>query len=358
MSEGEQLSAGHHHQDMRSQSARPPRGLSRRALLTALGVLPVAALTGCRTADQQTRPTAPPAPPALPAVAAYVVVPGEVFPRAKAVAARFLEALLTYGSQEPPGASLERALLLGAPALDRQVLAQGAAPVLVPGAQSTAQVLYPQLGGLVPVGGGATYAVVMVVVVHRLLTSDGERRESTRTVDLRLRVTNGEWAVEELGSVGGKPVPRPLSTGPAMARVLDDPRIVLPDSARWDLHSDRVDGRVVDLMSELAGRVPYSVTVLRTGHPENVVDGLDARTSNHFLGRAVDVWALDGVPVVQQRGQRDSSAYALLEQVLVPGPANEIGVPNGWDLDGPVRRLFDNAVHDDHFHIGFRRAAG
>lgn len=287
---------------------------------------------------------------------AYAPVAGEVFPKAKAAAARFLEALLTYGAAEPPGASLDRALTLAAPAMDRTVLAARAAPVLVAEAQSTAQVVYPQLGGLIPLGSGATYAVVMVVVRHRLLTSDGERREATRTVDVRLRVRGGVWKVEELGSVGGDPVERPRLLPEAAKRVLDDPRVVLPDSARWDLHSEKIDGRVIAVMADLAARAPYDVTVVRSGHPENVVDGFGDRASNHFLGRAVDVWAVDGLPVVQQRGQRDSLAFELLEQVVVPGPADEVGVPVGWDLDGPLRQLFDNAVHDDHFHLGFRRA--
>ena len=288
-------------------------------------------------------------------MAPYAPVAGEVFRNAKTTAARFLEALLTYAAAEPTGASLDRAAALAAPDADRAALAERAAPVMVADAQSTAEVIYPQLGGLVPLGGGATYASVMVVLRHRLLTSDGERRQATRTVDVRLRVVGGKWAVEELGSVGGVPVPRPRGLAPSLARVLEDRRIVLPDSARWDLHAGKVDGRVVDVMADVSARSPYSVTVLRTGHPENVVDGLGDRSSNHFLGRAVDVWALDGVPVVQQRTQRDSAAYELLEQVIAPGPADEVGVPVGWDLDGPVRQLFDNAVHDDHFHLGFRR---
>ena len=300
---------------------------------------------------------ADPSPTALPAVPAYAPIPGEVFPKAKATAARFVEALLTYGRDEPTGASIDRALTLATPALDRALLASRAAPVVLAGASSTAQVVYPQLGGLVPLGKSATYAVVMVVTRHRLLTSDGERRTATRTIDVRLRVAGGTWAVEELGSVGGDPTARPRSLPAAARRLLDDPRVTLPDSARWDLYDGRIDGRVLDVMSELADRTAYSVTVIRNGHPRQVVDGFGDRASNHFLGRAVDVWALDDVPVVQQRTRRDSRAFAMLEQVITPGPADEVGVPVGWDLDGPVRQLFDNAVHNDHFHLAFRRAA-
>lgn len=62
--------------------------------------------------------------------------------------------------------------------------------------------------------------------------------------------------------------------------------------------------------------------------------------------------------MVAQRGQRDGAASDLLERVIVRCPADEVVVPVGWDLDGPVRQLFDNAVHDDHFHLGFRRPPG
>lgn len=293
----------------------------------------------------------------LPPAPAFVPVAGEVFPRLKTVAARFLQALLTYDVDEPRGASVARALPLAVPTIDQALLASRAGALLVEQAQSTAEVVYPQLGGLVPLGSGATYAVVMAVVRHRLLTEDGEERETTRTLDVRLRVVRGEWRVEELVSVGGSPVPRPRTVPAAARDVLDNPRITLPDSARWDLHAGTVDGRVLRAMSELAARAPYRVTVLRTGHPERVIDGFGDRVSNHFRGRAVDLWSVGSLPVVQQRARRDTPAFQMLEQVVAPGPSDEVGVPVGWDVDGPVRQVFDNVVHDDHFHIGFRRAA-
>ncbi len=332
--------------------------LTRRTLLGLIGGAAATGLTACGAA-QVPFPASPSssAPPVqrLPAVPKYKPVAGEVFPKAKTVAAQFLESLTTYDSGTDAAAVVERALQPApAPTVDRALVRKRAAPLLVADAQATGQVIYPQLGGLIPLSGGATYAVVMAVLRHRLLTDDGEERAMTRTVEVRLRVTNGRWGIEELGSVGGEPVRRPKQLPATARRVLDDPRIDLPDSGRWDIYADRIDGRVLTTMSTLAERSPYAVTVISSGHPYKVVDGFGDRVSNHTLGRAVDVWALDGTPMVQQRGRRDSVAYQLLEQVLLNGPADEIGVPNGWDLDGPVRRLFDNAVHDDHFHIGFR----
>lgn len=332
---------------------------TRRTLLALVGGAAVSSVAAYGALSGRPAGPQPPgggaSPATLPSLPPYQPVPGEVFPNAKTVAARFLESLTTYQPGDDPATVVDRALLsVAAPTVDRAVVQERATPLLLPDAQASGQVVYPQLGGLVPLGGGATYAVVMAVLRHRQLVDDGEERLVTRTVEVRLRVVDGQWKVEELGSVGGDPVPRPARLAAAAQRVLDDPRIDLPDSGRWDIHADKIDGRVLTTMAALAERAPYSVTVISNGHPYNVVDGLGDRVSNHTLGRAVDVWALDGTPVVQQRGSRDTLAYEVLEQLLVPGPADEVGVPNGWDLDGPVRRLFDNAVHDDHFHIGFR----
>lgn len=338
------MTSGHAH-------GLPSGPLTRRALLGLVGGSAASFLAACGAAGRPGGATAT----ALPSVPPYQPLAGEVFPNAKTVASRFLEGLTTYERGADPGNVVDRALQsVAAPSLDVAALRERAAPLLVDEAQASGQVIYPQLGGLVPLGGGATYAVVMAVVRHRLLTEDGEERTATRTIDVRLRVVDGQWRVEELGSVGGEPVPRPKRLPAAAERVLDDPRIDLPDSGRWDIHADKVDGRVLATMAELADRTPYAVTVINNGHPYNVVDGFGDRVSNHAQGRAVDVWALDGVPMVQQRGKRDSLAFQMLEQLIVPGPADEVGVPQGWDLDGPVRRLFDNAVHDDHFHIGYR----
>lgn len=343
---------------MTSGSPHPPPGtqLTRRMLLGLAGGSAAAVVAACGAAGRS-REVEPDgakvaAPPSVPP---YQPAAGEVFPNAKTVASRFLEALTTYERGADPVGVVDRALQpVAAPSLDVTVLRSRAAPLLVAGAQASGQVIYPQLGGLVPLGGAATYAVVMAVVRHRLVTDDGEERTTTRTVDVRLRVVDGQWRVEELGSVGGEPVPRPKRLPAAASRVLDDPRIDIPDSGRWDIHADTIDGRVLTTMAELAERTPYAVTVISNGHPYYVVDGFGDRVSNHAEGRAVDVWALDGVPIVQQRGKRDSLAYQVLEQLIVPGPAEEVGVPEGWDIDGPVRRLFDNAVHDDHFHIAYR----
>jgi hypothetical protein len=71
------------------------------------------------------------------------------------------------------------------------------------------------------------------------------------------------------------------------------------------------------------------------------------RLSNHAQGRAVDIYAVDGANVVEQRIE-GSPAYSLaawMHDLAV----EEIGSP--WDFDGPGGRSFTDAAHQDHIHI-------
>lgn len=153
--------------------------------------------------------------------------------------------------------------------------------------------------------------------------------------------------VTELASLGGEAPATPTPLSGSADSVLSNPGIDLPDSARWDIESGAIDARVLDLLAELARDHRLSVTVLATGHPNNVF--ASRRVSNHTVGRAVDIWAIDGRPVVEQR-QPDGALAALARSLLARG-VTELGGP--WDLDGPGGASFANTVHQDHLHLGF-----
>lgn len=202
-------------------------------------------------------------------------------------------------------------------------------------------VVYPQLAGLT-----ATEAAVMVVADVRPRT--GTRSTPVRrTLDVRVAKRAAGWVATALASDGGEPP----SAGAASAdarRVLDDRRVGLTDTARWDLEAGRVDDRVVRLLNALSARWRLDVSVFSSGHPVNVFD--TERMSNHTAGRAVDIWAVDGQPVAIAQ-----SAPVLREivQAALDGGATEIGAP--FDLDGPGGLVFTNVVHQDHLHFAFDR---
>ncbi|MDE0804850.1 MAG: hypothetical protein OSA99_16200 [Acidimicrobiales bacterium] len=220
---------------------------------------------------------------------------------------------------------------------------EAAEPLLVPDAASSVEIVYPQLGGLTPVKSS-----VMVVFRQTLLRADGEQRV-TRTADVRLDRTDGSWTVTSIDSIGGDSPSEPTVVSPAGKSVLDSATIDLPDSARWDIEAGRIDDRILRLLVELARAHTLSVTVLASGHPYNVFEA--SSVSNHTLGRGVDIWAVDGEPVVLQQ-HAGSPVQALVQGLLDRGAVTELGSP--WDLDGAGSSIsFTNTVHEDHLHLAF-----
>jgi hypothetical protein len=322
----------------------------RRRMLAVLAVSAAAVAGACRPEPRAAGPaatpstTAPPSssrPPAPELPAAYQPARGEVLAEAKRVAGQAVQQLATY---QPGVAHRAVAARLLAPGGDPAALLEAAAPMLVPDALSVGEVVYAQLGGLTPAA-----AAVMVIVRQALRQPDGETTVMARTLDVRLRRASGRWVLDELASAGGRPVARPAKL-PADARaVLDDPRIQLPDSARWDIHRGAVDPRLLQAMRAMADRHPYAVSVLISGHPRNVFG--TNRRSNHNAGRAVDVYAVAGRLVVHQR-RRGSAAYRLARWLDRDG-VSELGSP--WAFGDGGARSFTNTVHRDHLHLGFDR---
>lgn len=288
--------------------------------------------TPTRTPEPIPTPTLPPVPP-------YTVLPGEVEPGVKQAAVRYVEAALTASATDA-GTGLDARLR--AAGLD-----PGAAAPLLPllSAQgpSTVRVVYPQYGGLTP---AKDQASVMLVAEHSSLPySDvrgglGERSESL-TLDVRLTRSGGAWTVTQLLPAA------PATPAPAISEiarvVLDEERIRLPGASRADVMAGAVDDRVLDVLTALAAQWAVDVTVLVSGHPTNVFN--TDRVSNHTLGRAVDLWALDGIPVIDHARAPWKDAM----NVAAATGADEIGGP----VDLGVKPFFSDAVHQDHVHIGF-----
>jgi hypothetical protein len=107
-----------------------------------------------------------------------------------------------------------------------------------------------------------------------------------------------------------------------------------------------VDDALLAILDRLAAAHVLDVTVLRTGHPREVFG--TGRTSNHTRGRAVDIWRVDGRPVVGPGTPR-----ALLREVMVLAGrlgATEVGGP--FDVNGSGPGFFSDDVHRDHLHVG------
>jgi hypothetical protein len=367
-----------------------PDGPSRRTLLVGLAAAGLAAACGRDSpreapaapeqpaAPRAAGPTAEPPPSPEPEpVQRYLPVDDEVFPDAKTVAAELALGLCTYRAGEDPATVVARAVQgVGATgSVDEASMRSTASDLLAVDADSRALVEYPQLGGLAPLpSAGRPRAASIMVVLRQILQVPGEPEQVVvRTLDVRVSDPGDGWVLDSLADAGGSLAPRPASVSAAAAAVLDDERITLPDSARWDIHRGEADPtlkiseRLLTTMADVADIAPYRVTCLRSGHPQYVFDGsANRRTSQHFTGRAVDIWSVDDRPVVQQRGDVESPAFAFHEVLFREADLSQLGAPQAagtpaegeWDLDGvpgASRPTFVNAVHDDHLHLAYSR---
>lgn len=94
----------------------------------------------------------------------------------------------------------------------------------------------------------------------------------------------------------------------------------------------------------MALRWVVAVSVIRSGHPIDVFG--TSRPSDHPKGRAVDVWALDGRPLVEPANH--PLAVSGMRFAAAEGAYN-VGGP--VLLSGP--QYFSNPTHQDHIHLGF-----
>lgn len=264
--------------------------------------------------------------------------PNETHPNAKRLASQAALALTTYSAGETTQQIAARLEFAGAAASEL------AATFHVPGAWSRGRIIYPQLGGL-----GADAASVMVVVEQMVGTAEG-MQVFIRTLDIRLVLSGASWRFAELASIGGTLVTEPAAPSPQALAVLNDPRIEMPDSARWDILSGGISPDLLAIMARLADRTPFGVVTLSQGHPYEVFG--TNRQSDHTRGRAFDIYRLGDTLVIDGRAQ-GSMIHQTVQWLYQQPEIRQIGSP--WALDGVGGRSFTDRLHQDHLHIAVSR---
>ncbi|WP_380165236.1 hypothetical protein [Jannaschia sp. R86511] len=261
---------------------------------------------------------------------------GEVLPECKQAAVDLLVAAMSFDDDGRDDDALARRLEPTGqdPEVARPLLG------LLPGSGPAALAIsYSQYGGLNP---AETRASQMVVGTQLLLDADGELVRRSFAADVRLTEREGRWVVTSVQPAFPDPPLPPLD--PAIEALLDDERVTIPGIARADLRSGVVHASVAEALIELAGTWQIGVHVFYSAHPVNVF--ATTRPSAHTVGRAVDVWSLDGVPVIDQ----DSSPWRAFMEAALEAGATDIGGPEELQ---PTARYFTDRVHQDHVHLGF-----
>jgi hypothetical protein len=128
--------------------------------------------------------------------------------------------------------------------------------------------------------------------------------------------------------------------------LLDGRRVILTPQAGDDLVAGVVDPRLESLLAWISERHTIVVTVFVTGHSKYTRSG---SVSNHFYGRAADIFFVDGIPV----SATNLEARALVQELAklsgwlrpdeIGHPFGTIGFPGG----------FTDADHAGHLHVGF-----
>ncbi|MCX6465172.1 MAG: hypothetical protein NTW05_16505 [Pseudonocardiales bacterium] len=279
----------------------------------------------------------PAPPPPSPTEDSFRSAPFDVTPEVKTAAVRFVESVGTW-SPSSPGDALTRLTAAGYP----DGLAAVAGPLLDDNATTArATVVYPQYGGLTD-----TTASVMVLARQELSGPTGDREREV-LLDVRLaRQADGEW---EVTSTIDPPRPayaaaRPGGPTERGDEVLAAPRVRLPEPARDDIEQRRAGDPILAVLAELGRTWDLDVHVLVSGHPGTVFP--TTRVSNHTVGRAVDIRAIDGRPVAEI--PRDDPVLTAFMAAAGAAGATEVG--------GPIlpagAGFFTDAVHQDHLHVG------
>jgi Transglycosylase SLT domain len=131
-------------------------------------------------------------------------------------------------------------------------------------------------------------------------------------------------------------------------RVLADHRLEIYSCGRTDIRTGQIDRRVMALLEYLAERgFRLTITSLKCGHSVYTASG---NISEHSVGGAVDIAAINGQPILGNQGP-GTLAYALVRDVLrLQGTMEPHQVISLMDFGGPS---FAMADHADHVHVGY-----
>jgi membrane-bound lytic murein transglycosylase B len=132
--------------------------------------------------------------------------------------------------------------------------------------------------------------------------------------------------------------------------VLSDPRITIYDCGRRDIAAHRIDRRVLIVLRFLAwSGLDPTVTSLECGHGYYTSSG---NVSEHSSGNAVDISAINGVPILGNQGPGSVAEATIRELLTLRGagrPHQIISLMSFDDTDN----TFAMGDHADHIHVGF-----
>jgi hypothetical protein len=137
-------------------------------------------------------------------------------------------------------------------------------------------------------------------------------------------------------------------------RVLADPKLEIYDCGRTDIATGKIDRRVLGLLEYLVSKgFSLTITALECGHSYLTSSG---NVSEHSTGDAVDIGAIDGVPVTGHQGPGTITDQLIRTVLQLQGTMHPHQVISLEDLPGETS--FALPDHYNHVHIGYRPLGG
>jgi hypothetical protein len=149
-----------------------------------------------------------------------------------------------------------------------------------------------------------------------------------------------------VGRMSGQGVP---------AHVLADHRIKIYDCGRRDISAGEIDRRVLATLEFLAASgLRPTVSSLKCGHSLMTSSG---NVSEHSTGSAVDIAALNGIPIAGHQGPGSITERAVRRVLNLQGAMRPHQIISLMQLAG-ASNTFAMPDHADHIHIGWRPLSG
>jgi hypothetical protein len=133
-------------------------------------------------------------------------------------------------------------------------------------------------------------------------------------------------------------------------RVLGDPRIELYQCGREDIQSGQIDRRVLATLEYLAAQgLKPTVSALKCGHSYLSSAGT---VSEHSYGDAVDIAAVNGIPIIGHQGKGSITDITIKRLLLLQGTMKPHQIISLMTYPGTDNTL-SLPDHNDHIHVGF-----
>jgi hypothetical protein len=140
-----------------------------------------------------------------------------------------------------------------------------------------------------------------------------------------------------------------LSKDALEQRVLDDKGLSIYECGRQDIETGQIDRRVLAVLEYLRSKgFELTITALKCGHGYLTTSG---NVSEHSTGDAVDIAAIDGLPVTGHQGPGTLVDKLIRDVLALQGTMHPHQVISLEDLPGGTS--FAMADHYDHVHIGY-----